>query len=184
MHNMHLERGFGFWDRKKRTVPALSSLASEGCLLFTCNKTLDWLMKPVDEREELVRCCQRQTPQMKATFKERAKKLQQELEARLQQQQREKAEKEARELRDRMALIGRVEDAGGLWRSADQMEEALGQLKNTSWGEAKRKCLDAIKAQMTYRKRKLRSARKTFKFFREWTRIECRATNGEVADSH
>ena len=97
LHNMHLERGFGFWDRKKRSVPALSSLASEGCLLFTYNKTLEWLMKkPVDEREELVCCCQRQTPHMKATLKERAKKLQLELESRLQQQQQEKTEKEAR----------------------------------------------------------------------------------------
>ena len=64
-----------------------------------------------------------------------------------------------------MALIGRVEDAGGLWRSADQMEEALGQLKNTSRGEAKRKCLDAIKAQMTYRKRILQQAAVSAKDF-------------------
>ena len=64
-----------------------------------------------------------------------------------------------------MALIGKVEDAGGLWRSADQMEEALGQLKNTSRVEAKRKFLDAIKAQMTYRKKTLQQAAVAVKDF-------------------
>ena len=100
LHNMHLERGFGFWDRMKRKVPSMSSLASEGCLLFTYNKTLDWMLKkPVEERDALIRCCQRQTPQMKATFEERKRKLQAELEKRLRQQQQEKAEKVEREMR-------------------------------------------------------------------------------------
>ena len=41
--NMHLERAFGYWDQKQRRVPAMSSLAVEACVLFTLNKTHDWL---------------------------------------------------------------------------------------------------------------------------------------------
>ena len=138
----------------KRQVPSMSSLAAEGCLLFTYNKTLDWILKkPVEERDALIRSCQRQTPQMKATFDDRKRKLEAELEARMRQQQEERAAKEARELSDRMALISKVESAGGLWMSSAQMEEALATMKSANRGEAKRKCMDALIAQMMFRKK-------------------------------
>ena len=144
----------------------MSALASEGCLLFLYNKTLDWLLKkPVEERDRLIRCCQRQTPQMKATFAERQRKLQMELAARLQQQQQEKADKEAKELREKTALVGRVENVGGLWTTSVQMEDALQKLKRENRGEAKGKCADALKLQIAYRKKILQQPSQSPKDF-------------------
>ena len=159
LHDMFSERGFGFWDRLKRFIPNISSEGAEACLLFTMNKTLDWLeAKPADERERLIKACMQQTPKMKETFKERALKIRQELESRLQRQLQEKAEKEAQQLRDKMALQSKVEEQGGLWQSVDQMESALQAIKDAARGEAKKKRIDAIKAQMSYRKKVLQQS--------------------------
>ena len=116
-----------------------------------------------------------QTPQMKATFKERALKLRQKLESRLQQQQREKAEKEAQQLRDKMALQTKVEALGGLWQSVNQMEAALQVMKDNARGEGKKKRLDAIKAQMSYRKKVLQQPASAS----DWTFSENKVVLGE-----
>ena len=176
-HNMHLERGLGYWDNKKRRVPNMSSAGAEACLLFTMNKTLPWLEKlPEEEREALIKCCQKQTPGMQTIFKERSQKIQQELEARLRQKQQEKAEKEARIIRDKLVLQRKVEEAGGLWQSVEQMEAALLIIKDgVIRGEGKKKTLDAIKDQMNYRKTVLQQPASA----KDWTFSENRKALNE-----
>ena len=57
-----------------------------------------------------------------------------------------------------MALQSKVEEQGGLWQSVDQMESALQAIKDGARGEAKKKRIDAIKAQMSYRKKVLQQS--------------------------
>ena len=97
---------------------------------------------------------------MKEKYQERSQQLQQELQSRLQQQQQEAAAKEERERKERMALVRKVEAIGGVWQSIEQMNESLSLISS------KKLNLDAIKAQMTYRKKILRQsvAAKDFAF--------------------
>ena len=83
-HNMAMDRAFGYWDQKWRRIPAMSSIAMKACVLFMLNKTWNWLEeKLAAEQEQIIRTCQRQTPAMKAKFKERSVLLQHQLEERL-----------------------------------------------------------------------------------------------------
>ena len=153
---MHLERAFGYWDNKRRRIPSMSSAGMESCVLFVLNKTWAWLMsKPEEEREELIRSCQRQVPAMKEKFKARAKELEQELARRQQQQQQEKAAKETKEVEKKQALIDAVGDIGGLWKTVEQMDQELTKLREESRGEGRTKRVAAIKTQINYRKRVL-----------------------------
>ena len=124
--NMNIERVFGYWDNKQWRIPALSSIAVEACVLFTLNKTLAWFeAKPEAEKEQLIRFCQRQTPDMKAKFKERAEQLLKELQARLEKKQVEKMEKEKKEMSKKLALMATIESLSGLWVNERQMNAGM-----------------------------------------------------------
>ena len=152
-HNMVLERGLGQYDNKKRRVPGMSSAAVETAVLVSQNHTLSWLMnKPQDERDSMIRECQQQTPLMMVKNKENAQQLQKVLESRQQQLQQEKSAKEQREADERSILVKKVQDTGGLWQSNHQMSESLVHIPS------KKLRLEAIKAQLCYRKKILRQA--------------------------
>ena len=71
----------------------------------------------------------KQTPHLKAIFKERTKKIEQVLERRLQEQARELVEKEERCMREKEQLVSKVESVGGLWKSGSEMEVSMARIQ-------------------------------------------------------
>ena len=151
---MYLERGLGLWDAKQRHVPGMSALAAEACVLFLKNETADWMMaKSPAEREQLIRECMKQTPRMKEVFKQRQAKLEETLQRRIREQQEEKAAKEQKALREKEDLVAKVEAAGGLWRSEEEVESRILRIGESARGQGKKQILDAIKHQISYRRK-------------------------------
>ena len=164
-HNMFLERCFGYWDQRKRHIPNMSSAALEDCLLFTRNETYAYVeSKTPEERQKLIREAMKQTPHLKAVCKERARKIEEVLAKRLADQARVLAEKEEKVVREKEAL-GKVEAAGGLWRSGIQMEEALKKIQEEARGAGKKESIDALKNQLSYRKKVLQQTGNS----KDWT---------------
>ena len=100
----------------------------------------------------------KQTPHLKAIFKERTKKIEQVLERRLQEQARELVEKEERCMREKEQLVSKVESVGGLWKSGSEMEVALARIQEKARRLGKKESLDALKNQLSYRKKILLQA--------------------------
>ena len=53
----------------------------------------------------------------------------------------------------RLALSSAVESLGGMWKNEEQLISRLQQIQNNSKGEGKTKKIEAIKAQLQYRKK-------------------------------
>jgi hypothetical protein len=54
-----------------------------------------------------------------------------------------------------MALAEKVEQQGGLWKSAEVLDAALMEIQQRARGQGKGKQMDALKSQIAYRKKVL-----------------------------
>ena len=145
----------------------MSELAAEACLLFLKNQTAEWIMeKSPSEQERLIRESMKQTPHIKALFKERSAKLNETLQRRLQEMQNEKAAREEKIMREKENLVAKVEAAGGLWKTEEEVEAGVKRIKESVRGEGKKQILDALKHQISYRRKILLQSTENAK---DWT---------------
>ena len=59
-------------------------------------------------------------------------------------------------MQELMTLVAKVEQLGGLWISPEAVDSALSELQHSGRGQAKGKQVEALKTQLTYRKKMLR----------------------------
>ena len=149
-----------------RRCPPASEIAREAKLLWSYNRPSSWLLslseKDFNDKMEDAR---RQAPKIRALFRERERKIE-ELEAARLQKKREAAKaKEQEKIRDKMQLMTRIEELGGLWRSEAEVVEGLARVK-VGRGEGKGRMLDALKSQIRFRKTVLQQ---TVKDPKDWT---------------
>ena len=62
-------------------------------------------------------------------------------------------EKEEKALKDRLDLIAKIDAAGGLWKTEEEMLAGLSIVKEVARGEGKGKQIEQIKSQMSYRRK-------------------------------
>ena len=153
--NVRPESAFAFWHKDRIRCPSYSNITIEGRLLWTMNKTYEWLLSlNPEKREEVIEDARKQTPAIRAQFREREKKMMELRAARLQERVQEAKEKEEREVRQKFELVQKVEALGGMWKSADEVDAGLMKVKESVVrGEGKGKQLEALKCQITFRKK-------------------------------
>lgn len=92
-HNKFPERIFGLTDSLMRPRPNATEMCNESFIMFTNNKTLEWLEKKSDvERAVMLRDAHRFGPQLRKQYKKRTEEIaaQRLIELRKKQQQKEK----------------------------------------------------------------------------------------------
>ena len=106
-------------------------------------------MKGDEERRAIVAKARKDVPTLRRLYKERQAEIQR---VRRENLERERAEAERKE-RERLAEIARLQsdlqEAGGLWTTADDVDAALARLTTGRRGDNKVK-LEAIKLQIRF----------------------------------
>ena len=109
-------------------------------------------MKEDEERRAIVAKARKDVPTLRRLYKERQAEIQR---VRRENLERERAEAERKE-RERLAEIARLQsdlqEAGGLWTTADDVDAALARLTTGRRGDNKVK-LEAIKLQIRFRQK-------------------------------
>ncbi|MEW8341024.1 MAG: hypothetical protein AB2708_14345, partial [Candidatus Thiodiazotropha taylori] len=149
-HNKFSESVFGFLDQLLRKKPNISVLSSEAYVMFTANKTKQWLeSKDENKQQRLVTLACRDMNKVRENFKTRKLEILQ----KQQQMLREKMEKvEELELKRVARLQGFTDKIiyYGLWQSIETVDAALRET------ETRTEQKEALKAQMNFRKHVLK----------------------------
>ena len=144
--NKFAESVFGFLDNLLRKSPNISTVASEACIMFVHNKTLDWLLgKEEDEKKEIIKKAISDKYRLKVLYKQREEEVRR---RRLEAQERSRRQKEDAEKRKKETLESYTNAIMlyGFWQTEKQVDEMVEPLKT-----AKEK-KSALKAQLNYRK--------------------------------
>ena len=118
------------------------------------NKPFEWYESlDAEQQKQVMENARKSTPAMLARYKEREREMLELRAARLQEQREQVRQKEVNEVQKRMAWVAKVEAAGGLWKSEEEMEEGLKKVVENARGRGcKGKLLEALKDQMNFRK--------------------------------
>ena len=112
-------------DQLIREKPNASMLAIEAHVLFTNNRTAEWLSeKSLEEREVLFSNARKLAPLHQMRFWARLDSLNQQIELEVAEKQRRLQQKEAKVVAEKEKLTAAIVLAG-LWQSTEQVERAL-----------------------------------------------------------
>lgn len=145
--NVVSERDFAQLDRLLREKPNASTLSLEGMIMFSNNKTGDWLRsKPEEERQKLLKTARSKAPEFRQLFQQRRQAMLEER-ARVQRAKKQAiAHKRAQERKQKERLTEHIIQMG-LWQTIEQVEAGLQKCKSKT---AK---INAIKTQIGFRKK-------------------------------
>ena len=169
------ERDFAKLDRLLREKPNATTIALEGLVLFSNNKTAQWLNeKSFEDREALFKKARKIAPEFKDLYKQRRRKLLEDRAKVLRDKQlalqklREKKFREKEKLTEEIMVYG-------LWQNESQVTSGLDKLSSTS------EKLKALKCQLDFRKKVLEQAGPKEVFF--MTKNRKKLTVDEVASN-
>ncbi|XP_060582463.1 uncharacterized protein LOC132738872 [Ruditapes philippinarum] len=129
-HNKLPEFAFGVLDFQLRYRPNASTLVNEAFLMYSMNKTSEWLKSLSDEEKtRLMRESRRDGRKYRETFKARVKEIQEERRKRLAEKAAEAARKNEIQRKKREEIVANIL-YDGLWQSEEQINEALGIIKS------------------------------------------------------
>ena len=131
-HNKFSETIFGHLDRTLREKPNVSMIANEAYIMFTHNKTLEWLQRKDDnEKAELLVDARKNVKKTRIKFKEREKEIHRQRKLLIEEKLRK--EEELQRARARR-LEGYTDNIikWGLWQSEGQVDFHLSKLTSKS----------------------------------------------------
>ena len=142
---MSLQKETAILDKLMSQKPNASYIALESIILFSQNKTSEWLSsKSPEEKQRLLQAARKLTKVHRNNFKKRQEEIESKrLEAML-QKERENLKKKEKDLKENDLTL-KVQKYG-LWTSGIQVKQQLSQIKSK---EAK---VDALKVQLNFRK--------------------------------
>ena len=147
--NVISERDFGQLDRLLREKPNASTLSLEAMVLFSNNKTAQWLnSKPQAEVKVLLQKARNAAPEFKQLYADRRKQMQEERTQLLKAKQQALQAAKEKALRQKEQLTQEIVQCG-LWQTHDDIMKGLAMEKSKS---AK---IKALKAQLNFRRRVL-----------------------------
>ena len=122
--------------------------------MCTFNKPFDWLdsLDP-DLSRAIVDQAKRRAPEIMKKFRERESQIQQLRLDRIRAKEDKVKAREAKAVKDRLELIGKIDEMGGFWKTEEEMKKGLDKVKESAKGEGKGKQLESIKCQINYRRR-------------------------------
>ena len=147
--NVVSERDFGKLDRLLREKPNATTLSLEAMILFSNNKTMNWLTsKSPEEVQHLLQTARKIAPEFRRLFKERKQNI---LEARIRALHEKQHALEAARIKQLRLKENLTKDIVqyGLWQSKEDIAEGVAKERSKT---AK---LSALKVQFNFRKRVL-----------------------------
>ena len=140
------ERDFAQLDRLIREKPNSTMLSLEAHILFSNNKTSEWLhSKSKEELKQLMESARKVCPEHKRKFKERLADIAAHRLETQKQRERDKQAAEQRILQEKERITTEIVDHG-LWLTTADVDDGLSSLKS----ETKKR--EALKAQIRFRK--------------------------------
>ena len=147
--NVVSERDFGKLDRLLREKPNATTLSLEAMILFSNNKTMNWLTsKSPEEVQQLLQDARKIAPEFRRLFKERKQNILEERIKALHEKQHALEAASVKQLRIKENLTKDIIQYG-LWQSKDDIAEGVAKERSKT---AK---LRALKVQFNFRKRVL-----------------------------
>lgn len=147
--NVSPERDFALLDRLMAQKPNASHIALESLILFSQNKTSDWLEnKTAEERERLIKAARTLTKHHRTNFKKRREEIETKRRELQEERERELAKKRAKELKEKESLTLMIQQFG-LWTTSEEVLQCVDQLRT------KKAKVDALKVQINFRKKVL-----------------------------
>ena len=154
-HNKFCERMFAYWKFLLTYMPNISDMTAEGYTLFAINKTSEWL-EAQDEaaRNSIITQSIKDVKALRQLYKERQQEIQCARRENLEKEREENARKERARIEEIEKLSEKIHALGGLWCSAEAVDEGLQRLVTGKRGDSTRQ-LSAIKDQINFRKKAL-----------------------------
>ena len=147
--NINPERDFGILDRLMSQKPNSTYIALESLLLFSQNKTSDWLFsKSAEERDRLIKAARTLTSVHRANFTKRREEIERQRREAVERKERELQRKKEKELREKEVLTLKVQSIG-LWTARSEVRQHLCEIK------CKKDKISALKTQINFRKKVL-----------------------------
>jgi E1A/CREB-binding protein len=150
--NVAPERDFAVLDRLLSEKPNATYIALESLLLFSQNKTSDWLLsKTEQEKERLFSAARSLTSVHKANFRKRREEMKKKRLEVQEERVREKQRKRENELKEKEALTRKIAPMG-LWTTTVEVERGLKVFRK------KKEKQEALKLQINFRRKVLGQA--------------------------
>lgn len=144
-HNKFSESIFGHLDRILREKPSISTIAAEAYIMFSHNRTLEWLQKKnAKEKEQLLSAARKEVKVVKSKFKDRVQAIKESQKEALLAKIKKSEELKAQRLRKKEQQTNDIV-FWGLWQNDQQVESALREIQTTKQKVA------ALKAQLHFR---------------------------------
>ena len=142
--NIISERDFANLDSLRREKPNANTVALEGMILFTNNKTLNWLenLQP-DKKVSVFKLARENAPAMIKNYREQKKDIKQKHIELLNKRKEEIMKKETKRAEDLIRLKQEINQYGGEWLCVKDMYLKLKTMSNI-------KKVKAVKAQIKY----------------------------------
>ena len=149
-HNKLPEFFFGQLDFLMKYRPNATTLCNEAYLLFSHNKTDEWLNNlPVSERNQLIEDSRKEGRKIRHQFKQRLQQIESERLIKLRKKEEEIRLKKIKQLQKKQNMTNDIMYFG-LWQSHEQVSQHLMEIsKNTEK-------ITAVKAQLNFRKNVLK----------------------------
>ena len=148
-HNKLPEFFFGQLDYLLKFKPNATSLCNEAFLIFSHNKTNNWLVELSNgEREALLKEAKTEGPRIRQRFQERMKDIEAKRLIALNEKKNDLLKKKERLYKQKEKMTNDILFFG-LWQSSEEMEQQLAEI------DRKTERLKAVKAQLTFRKKVL-----------------------------
>ena len=148
-HNKFSETVFGFFDQLLRTKPNCQQLAAESYIMFSHNRTSQWLdSKDVTQQDDLVKQAQHDVSHLLSKFHSRSAAIKAAKRASIEARKKKAEEAQMRKLKDKENITEDIIHYG-LCQSPDQIDQLL--IRSGS----KTKQLLALKAQLRFREKVL-----------------------------
>ncbi|XP_035673217.1 uncharacterized protein LOC118413793 [Branchiostoma floridae] len=150
--NVVSERDFAVLNNLVRSKPNASSLSCEAYIMWLNNQTSMWLDNlDAEEKERHMAYARTHAASIHAKFLEKKQKIkEQRLEALL-KKQKEKEDKKQKARQRKVALTEKVLKMGGVWKTAEEVDERVGSLNR------EQEKLEAVKNQLQFHKKVLNS---------------------------
>ena len=149
-HNKHAERVFAYLDHLMKVRPNATLLANEATIMFSLNRTSEWLHQlPSNEVEKIISDARKKARIVQKKFQERTAVIVAQKQEALKRKEHEKQEKELKKLRDLEKYTCDIHYYG-LWQSAREVDETLNSMESVT-GK-----VTALKAQLRFRQQVLR----------------------------
>ena len=143
-NNKFSESVFGHVDRILREKPNTTTIAKEAIVMFSHNKTLNWLEGHCS-KDALLSAARKDVKNIRKEFKRRQTIIEEKRKAMVAEKLREAEEREKRKVQRLENYTAKMIE-WGLWQTEEQIDQHIAELSN------KKSKLEALKAQFHFRK--------------------------------